>query len=109
MHLYRITYRVRPAVIHPIYYEWGFGYLSIWIFDKTEDAMIDRAEKIVEQLPYEIFGTKRHITKCAADKPVKNEEGHYQLARHCGISVQLHPVIVGIEEADFIDAPWPGE
>lgn len=56
MKLFRVTFRVRPAVDHPIYWDWQFGLLSIWLFAASDDEAGERALQIINQLPYEIVG-----------------------------------------------------
>lgn len=39
-----------------MYWDLQFGFLSIWLFGSSDEDAIERAEKILEQLPFEIAG-----------------------------------------------------
>ena len=57
MELYRIVLKVRPAVAHPLYWEWQFGFLLVWLMAESPYDAGRRASDIVALLPYEVIGS----------------------------------------------------
>jgi hypothetical protein len=54
--LFCVSFKVRPSVDHPRFYDWQFGILHLWIFGTDDDDAGERAEIIIQTLPYEIVG-----------------------------------------------------
>ena len=54
MDLWKIQFGVRPAPSHPLYYDWQFGRLFIYILAESGRDAANRAYSVVKQLPYEL-------------------------------------------------------
>lgn len=104
MELFRSTIRVRPSVAHPLYYDWQFGYLSIWLFGESSDDASERAEQILEQLPYETVG---EWSKCQAANAVAPESEKVAAAEkeaaQMGLALHLDCFATGLDEGSFAE------
>jgi hypothetical protein len=54
MKLWIVRFNVRPKAEHPLFFDWQFGFLFVYVLDESENAAGNRALSIVLELPYEL-------------------------------------------------------
>jgi hypothetical protein len=107
MELRRVTMNVRPAVDHPLYYEWGAGFLDMWIFSSSDEDVIERAEAILSHLPYERVGSDCSIRDCVEPSATAEWRACEASARKIGFSMFLSSIEPGLEGDDFDEIAAP--
>ena len=100
--LFRVVVPVRPATTHPIYYDWEFGLLTVFITDTAPESAVDRTTRIIQALPYELAGPVDALVQHAKDpdqivKPVVRQ------ALGLGIALQLDAAGIGVQKGDFFE------
>jgi hypothetical protein len=100
--LLHLTFKVRPAAEHPLFWDWQFGFLSIWLFGSSDEDAIERAERVLEQLPYERVGDSVSVRNRESETSgVAEFQRLEKLARQVGLALLLMSVATGAEEHDF--------
>lgn len=51
--LFKFAIGVKPTPFHPLYYEWQWGWLLIWIYGADFESARNNAARIAAALPYE--------------------------------------------------------
>lgn len=101
--LFKVDFKIRPTVNHPLFFDMQFGFLAVWIFAESVEDANERATAIVEQLPYEIAGQKARVYEIPSTGP--SEPAHWVLAaeqaRKIGLVLQLASVATGADEDEF--------
>jgi hypothetical protein len=101
-HLFCVIFSIRPAPWHPMFFEWQFGRLYMWLFASSDDDAKERAEVIVDQLPYELAGT--WCKSLPADDPILQEPQMIPIARearHTGLALSVAYMPTGTDEEEF--------
>jgi hypothetical protein len=102
MKLLQLTFKVRPAVHHPMFYEWQFGFLSIWLFGSSDEDARKRAEKVLEQLPYERVGEGISVRDRESKTGGSAEFRRFEKeALEVGLALRLASLATGVDEGDF--------
>ena len=102
MELYRLTLKVRPAPHHPLYLQWRFGFLGVWLFACDEQSAASAAFVIIQQLPYEIVDCRAAVAH-AGDPKFKARADE---ACETGLSLQL-AACRSFDEGDFEEGSLP--
>lgn len=117
--LCRVTFRVRPLPGNPRYWDCQFGFLLVWLYSNSPEDANARADKILDELPYERIGTDALVVRAidnegfaprtdslVAQSPSDvAEETRVQLAKESGLSLLLLGVNTGADEAEFEKRP----
>jgi hypothetical protein len=98
--IFRVVFKVRPTLLHPDYYGWEFGFLNIWLFDKSGEIASIRAQNIVDQLPYEIVQRVFATIDTKQPKPPEMKFGEL-LTVESGVGIRLFAAPIGADEGDF--------
>jgi hypothetical protein len=115
MNLYRIAFKVRPSVKHPLYWEMQYGILHLLLIDDTRANVVARATAIIAQLPYEIIGDETGVfeneDKTSAEQLTERGLGllvdNFLMAAKFGFSSFLMAVKIGEDgEEEFIKSKF---
>ena len=100
MQLYRVSVKVRPTKHHPLFWDFQFGFLQVWLYGESPEAAAHHAWNVVSELPYELPSTE--IAIYPAIQPERAEwEIHRQRAMELGIALALCSCSTGTSEGDF--------
>ena len=99
--------KVRPAVEHPFFWDAQFGYLQVWLFAESPSGAGSRASRIVEQLPYEIAGSRVavYLIENPSEKP-EFQRGELE-ARSTGLALFFAAVATGGEDEEEFEREDP--
>lgn len=105
--LHLVSGKVRPTPGHPLYYEWQFGFLRLWLFaDSLEDAK-DKALAILEVLPYEQVGEQVRVeSEFPSTEESRQMHGFArEQAEKLGLGIEMFAAETGTDEAGFEAMP----
>ncbi len=103
MKLFRVTFKVQPTADHPLYWDWEFGLLSMWLFGASADDAAERAEAIIKHLPYELVGDGCKSRLADAAPPYSKAEttsGAANQALQSGLAIFVEAGSTGIDEPE---------
>lgn len=114
--LLKVSFGVRPTPSHPFYYEWQFGFLTVFLYDVDVQNAEQRAYRIVSQLPcYELTEFKDGFCKLhvwekegpvSDPKRLAKYKSAEQNAQHLGIAFFLDYMETGTTEPkEFFSPP----
>jgi len=101
--LYRVSAKVRPLPWHPIYYDWQFGFLSLWLFANSVEDARERALLIAGALPYELAGEELSVETGfpQTEESRAMHDGAQAKAEKIGLAIRVYAVETGADEAEF--------
>lgn len=68
LQLFRVVFEVKLTSKHPMFFNAGDGFFSIWLFDESKESAVLRAALIIEQLPFERVGDGADVVNAIHDK-----------------------------------------
>jgi hypothetical protein len=100
MKLIRLALKVQPACDHPMFWEWEFGQLYMWLFADSDEDAAERASAILKQLPYEEIGEAIGFRDCNLEKPDPRDEFKQRetVARQLGLALFLDSLAPGVAD-----------
>lgn len=101
--LYRCVLPVRPSVEHPLYWSIQSGYLALFLYAESEQIAADRAEQIVDQLPYELGSDALRVREAKTPEHRPELENVAASARQCGLGLFLVALPPGADESGWLD------
>jgi len=111
--LWKCVLGVRPSPDHPRFYDWEFGQLIVFLFDRYSESAAHRAYRIVSDLPYELaekLGEKCNVRCYENLRPIAECAELFNAAerqaRQFGISFFVVCAPVGeTEPKDYFNLP----
>lgn len=105
--LHRVSAKVRPLPWHPKYYDWQFGFISIWLFANSIDDSSDRALRILDLLPYERVGDDLGVETGfpQTEESRAMQDRAQEKAEQIGFAIRLIAVETGADEIAFEKSP----
>lgn len=95
MQLYRIQLKVRPAVKHPLYWDWEFGLLVLVLYADDPADAVRRSYQVASALPYEVEpGQSAQVDLLTTDRFGPLSEQLRKKALTTGVAAELviHPI-----------------
>lgn len=97
--LRRVSIKVRPAPFHPQYWEWDGGYLSLFIYGFSDQDAVERALKILAQLPYEMV--ESGVAELFTGQPSPLFDQDFQRATEIGFAMRVDVMGTGAAGDEF--------
>jgi hypothetical protein len=105
--LYRISAKVLPATWHPKFYEWQFGFLSLWLFAISAEDAAEKANVIIEALPFEridnLFAIESQFPR--TEESLALQGGAQEQAEQTGFALRLAACRTGADQDEFEAQP----
>ena len=102
--LFETHFRVRPPPEHPLFFDFDFGILKVFLFAECGDSAAARATAIVRCLPYEIQ-SPRVRWRAVPDEVDPRLKPAVADARQLGLGLFLLGAPVGSDEIEGFDGP----
>ena len=102
MNLFRVEFKVRPAIGHARYWEIQFAFLYLWVFDTTVDQAVQRASSILNYLPFERAASGVRVILTDGLTEIAPLAAGTESARTCGFSCLLAEAPTGTDEDQFL-------
>lgn len=105
--LYRVSAKVLPATWHPKFYEWQFGFLSLWLFATSAEDAGEKAVVIIGALPFERvddeFAIESHFPR--TEESLAMHGRAQEQAEQTDFALRLFACETGADQAEFEARP----